>query len=64
MTLISLTDCCRLLTIDPKTLRRWLDLACVPMLPHPTDARIKGISASHLARSPPPIAACWFLFQR
>jgi len=48
MTLISLTDCCRLLAIDPKTLRRWLDLAHVPLLPHPTDARIKGISASQL----------------
>ena len=42
MTLMSLSDCCRLLTIDPKTLRRWLDLAHVPFLAHPTDARIKG----------------------
>jgi hypothetical protein len=48
MTLISLTDCCRRLSIDPKTLRHWLDLAHVPLLPHPTDARIKGISASQL----------------
>jgi hypothetical protein len=48
MTYISLTDCCRLLAIDPKTLRRWLDLAHVPLLAHPTDARLKGISASHL----------------
>ncbi len=48
MTLISLTDCCRRLSLDPKTLRRWLDLAHVPLQPHPTDARIKGISASQL----------------
>jgi hypothetical protein len=48
MTHISLADCCRLLTIDPKTLRRWLDLAHVPLLAHPTDARIKVISAEHL----------------
>ena len=50
MTLMSLSDCCRLLTIDPKTLRRWLDLAHVPFLAHPTDARIKGITASHLCQ--------------
>ncbi|GAC1390734.1 MAG: hypothetical protein NVSMB38_09290 [Ktedonobacteraceae bacterium] len=48
MTLIFLTDCCRLLDIDPKTLRRWLDLAPVGLLPHPTDARIKAISAEQL----------------
>ncbi len=50
MTLISLSDCCRLLTIDPKTLPRWLDLAHVPFLAHPTDARIKGITASRLCQ--------------
>ena len=50
MTLISLSDCCRLLTIDPKTLRRWLDLAHVPLLPHPTDARSKGITASQVCQ--------------
>jgi len=48
MTLMSLTDCCRRLSIDPKTLRRWLDLAHIPLLPHPIDARIKAISAEHL----------------
>jgi hypothetical protein len=48
MTLISLTDCCRRLSLDPKTLRRWLDLAHVPLLPHPIDARIKGITAEQL----------------
>ena len=29
MTLIALTDCCRLLAIDGKTLRRWLAQADV-----------------------------------
>jgi len=48
MTLISLIDCCRLLVLDPKTLRHWLDLAHVPLQPHPTDARRKGISVEHL----------------
>jgi hypothetical protein len=48
MTLISLTDCCRLLAIDPKTLRRWLDLAHLPLQPHPIDARSKGIFAEQL----------------
>ena len=48
MTHISLTDCCRLLNIDPKTLRRWLDLAHLSLLPHPTDARIKGITTEQL----------------
>ncbi len=43
MTIISLADGCRLLAIDPKTLRRWLDLAHVPLLPHASDARIKGL---------------------
>jgi len=48
MTIISLADGCRLLAIDPKTLRRWLDLAHVPLLPHASDARIKGLSAERL----------------
>lgn len=48
MTLISLTNCCRLLAIDPKTLRGWLALAHFPLLPHPSDARIKGIPAEQL----------------
>ena len=48
MTPISLSDCCRLLAIDPKTLRRWLDLAHFPFLAHPSDARIKGITAEQL----------------
>ncbi len=69
MTIISLADGCRLLAIDPKTLRRWLDLAHVPLLPHASDARIKGLASkgslpSACARLRPPIVACWLISQR
>jgi len=48
MTILSLTDCCRLLAIDPKTLRRWLALAQLTLEPHPTDARLKGLTRDQL----------------
>jgi hypothetical protein len=48
MTLLSLTDCCRMLAIDAKTLRRWLAQAQLPLAPHPEDARRKGITGDHL----------------
>lgn len=48
MTLLSLTDCCRLLAIDAKTLRRWLAQAQLTPQPHPGDARITGISGDQL----------------
>jgi hypothetical protein len=48
MTLMSVTDCCRLLSIDGKTLRRWLAQAQLPLQPHPTDARLKGITGDQL----------------
>ena len=48
MTLIALTDCCRLLAIDGKTLRRWLAQAQLPVQAHPNDARCKGLSGDHL----------------
>lgn len=44
MTLLSLTDCCRRLSIDPKTLRRWLRLARLPLQLHPLDARLKCLT--------------------
>ena len=44
MTLVSLTDCCRLLVIDPKTLRRWLSHSGMSAQPHPLDARCKCIT--------------------
>jgi hypothetical protein len=48
MTMITLTDCCRLLAIDGKTLRRWLAQAGLPVQAHPEDARSKGLSREHL----------------
>jgi hypothetical protein len=41
MTLVSLTDGCRLLAVDPKTLRRWMSLFQVSAQPHPNDARVR-----------------------
>ena len=48
MTLIALTECCRRLAIDGKTLRRWLAQAQLPVQAHPSDARCKGLSSDHL----------------
>jgi transposase-like protein len=48
MTIVSLADCCRQLSIDPKTLRRWLAQAPFTLQPHPHDARLKGLTDEHL----------------
>jgi hypothetical protein len=48
MTLIALTECCRLLAIDGKTLRRWLAQAQLPVQAHPSDARCKGLRCDQL----------------
>jgi hypothetical protein len=40
MTLLPVADGARLLGIHPKTLHLWLKQAHVPMVAHPTDARI------------------------
>ena len=48
MTLIALTQCCRLLAIDGKTLHRWLAQAQLPVQAHPEDARCKGLTRDHL----------------
>jgi hypothetical protein len=48
MTFLSLTDGCRLLAIDAKTLRRWLAQAQLTLQPHPTDARLKGVTGDQL----------------
>ena len=50
MTLMSLTDCCRLLAIDGKTLRHWLAQAQLSVQAHPSDARIKGLSGEQVRR--------------
>ena len=48
MTLIALTDCCRRLAIDRKTLRGFLTQAELSVQAHPEDARSKGLSHEHL----------------
>ena len=48
MTILSLADCCRHLSIDPKTLRRWLAQAPFTGQPHPQDARLKGLTEEQL----------------
>ena len=48
MTLLSLADGCRRLSIDAKTLRRWLAQAQLTAEAHPADARLKGITSDQL----------------
>jgi hypothetical protein len=52
MTLLPLADCCQLLTIDPKTLRRWARNSSMALTTHPADARVKCLTKEqvrHLA---------------
>jgi hypothetical protein len=48
MTLLPFTDCCLLLGVDPKTLRRWLQSANLSFSLHPIDARLKCLTPSQL----------------
>jgi hypothetical protein len=48
MTIMSLSQCCRLLALDPKTFRHWLALEALTLQPHPADARIKGLTHDQL----------------
>jgi DNA-binding transcriptional MerR regulator len=48
MTLLPLKQGCTLLGIDPKTLRHWMQQANLPVHPHPSDARIKCVTAEQL----------------
>jgi hypothetical protein len=48
MTLLPVADGARLLGIHPKTLHHWLKEAQVPLVAHPTDARIKCVTQQHL----------------
>ena len=50
MTLIALTDCCRRLAIDGKTLRGFLAQAELCVQAHPEDARSKGLTYDQLLR--------------
>jgi DNA-binding transcriptional MerR regulator len=48
MTLLPLRQGCALLGIDAKTLRHWMQQAHLSVHPHPSDARIKCVTAEHL----------------
>jgi len=48
MTCLSLAEGSRRLGVDPKTLRRWLSLAHLPLQSHPGDGREKGITSESL----------------
>jgi hypothetical protein len=48
MALLPLTTCAQLLGIHPKTLQHWLKEANLPLVTHPTDARIKCLTEQHL----------------
>ncbi|GHO72047.1 hypothetical protein KSC_109390 [Ktedonobacter sp. SOSP1-52] len=44
MTSLSFIECCRLLNVDPKTLRQWLTQAQIALHAHSTDARVKCLT--------------------
>jgi hypothetical protein len=48
MTSLSVSDCCHLFAIDPKTLRQWLAQAQMSLQTHPTDARIKCLTSEQV----------------
>lgn len=48
MTSFSLSQCCTLLAVDPKTLRQWLAQAHLALHPHPLDARIKCLTSEQV----------------
>jgi hypothetical protein len=48
MTYLSQLDCCTVLGIDPKTLRQWMRQAHLQFAPHPTDARLKCLTAAQV----------------
>lgn len=48
MNSLSLSACCQLLSVDPKTLRLWLSQADIPLHSHPNDARIKCLTYEHV----------------
>ncbi len=48
MSIVSLADCCRQLSIDPKTLRRWLATAPFTAQSQPQDARRTGLTEEQL----------------
>lgn len=52
MTAVPFTQCCRLLSVDAKTLRQWIKGSNLSLSPHATDARLKCLTieqVQHLA---------------
>src|SRR5215471_166412 len=45
---LSLADCCRLLAIDPKTLRQWLEQAQMAFHTDPANAKIKCLEVEQV----------------
>jgi hypothetical protein len=48
MTFVPFTHCCRMLSVDAKTLRQWLKHADLSLYAHPTDARIKCLTSEQV----------------
>ena len=48
MTSLSVSECCHLFAIDPKTLRQWLTQAQMSLHTHPMDARIKCLTSEQV----------------
>src|SRR6266699_5110898 len=48
MTSLSLAECCRLLAIDPKTLRQWVVQAQMGLHTDPTNAKIKCLEVEQV----------------
>src|SRR5690348_4183717 len=48
MTFVSVAQAARRLSIDAKTLRRWLAAAQLPLQSHAGEGRKKGVSSEHL----------------
>lgn len=48
MTSLPLSTCAQLLGIHPKTLHGWIKAANLPLVPHPTDARLRCVEPHHL----------------
>src|SRR6266699_6868798 len=48
MTSLSLAKCCRLLVVDPKTLRQWLAQAKMALHTDPTNAKIKCVTSEQV----------------
>src|SRR6266540_1831604 len=58
MALLPVVTCAQMLGIHPKTLHHWLSAARLPVVTHPTDARIKCLTEHHLKAGRPASRSC------